>query len=61
MESLRPSPLIIDEDAPMREDIRSEEVDLVLPEMARLATAKERNEFLKKCDKEAWKEHIRSR
>ena len=54
----RPPELVVDEEGPMREDIRSEEVDNVHPEVARLATTRERNQHLARCDSEAFFKHV---
>lgn len=58
LDANRPSPLEIDDEAPLRQDVVSEEISLVHPEMARLATTRERNAHLASCDKKAWLEHV---
>jgi|TARA_E500000178_G_scaffold355112_1_gene426526 hypothetical protein len=51
----RPPALVINDDAPVRRDINSEDMNRIHPEVKRMKTATERNDHLHKCDEYAYK------
>jgi hypothetical protein len=50
----RPPSIIVDDEAPIRQDINSEDMNHTHPEVRRMKTATERNNHMKRCDECAY-------
>ena len=51
----RPTPLVVEDDAPLRHDVRSEEMDIVHPEIKYMKTPEERMSHVRRCDGDAYR------
>ena len=50
----RPPSIVVDDEAPIRQDINSEDIHYIHPEVKFMKTAIERNDHLKRCDECAY-------